>query len=81
MIIFLTMMRHSPQASWQFLCPTLSHFPPCRRSPYTKDFVDILEAITQSGFYTEDPEKACIFVPPFNLLNEQNLDPILASKG
>ena len=50
-------------------------------SPYTKDFVDILEAITQSGFYTEDPEKACIFVPPFNLLNEQNLDPILASKG
>ena len=32
--------------------------------------VDILEAITESGFYTEDPEEACIFVPPFNLLNE-----------
>ena len=38
LIIFLTMMRHSPQASWQFLCPTLSHFPPYRRSPSTKHF-------------------------------------------
>ena len=38
LIIFLTMMRHSRQASWQFLCPTLLHFPPCRRSPSTKDF-------------------------------------------
>ena len=50
-------------------------------SIFTKDYVDILEAITESGFYTEDPEEACIFVPPFNLLNEAILDPISSSKG
>jgi len=50
-------------------------------SIFTKDYVDILEAITESGFYTEDPEEACIFVPPFNLLNEAILDPISSSKA
>merc|ERR1719499_279690 len=81
-----------PIRSGGYSSSNLSHFLACcvllagatqpkEISPYTKDFVDILEAITQSGFYTEDPEKACIFVPPFNLLNEETLDPILASKA
>ena len=50
-------------------------------SPFTKDFVDILEAITKSEFYTDDPKKACIFVPPLNLLSEEILDPISSSKA
>lgn len=47
----------------------------------TKDYVDILQAIIESDFYTEDPSKACIFIPPFNLLNEADLDSIAASKA
>ena len=47
----------------------------------TKDFVDILEAISESEFYTEDPSEACIFIPPFNILNEAHLDPISSSKS
>merc|ERR1712223_119626 len=50
-------------------------------SIFTSHYVDVLEAITKSGFYTEDPNEACIFVPPFNLLNEANLDPISSSKA
>merc|ERR1712223_1121143 len=51
-------------------------------SPMTKEFVDILEAIVQSGFYTENPSEACLFVPPFNLLNEANLnDPVVSAQA
>ena len=37
--------------------------------------------IVQSGFYTENPSEACLFVPPFNLLNEADLDPIESAKS
>ena len=47
----------------------------------TKDFVEVLEAIAESDFYTEDPSEACIFVPPFNLLNEADLDSIASAKS
>ena len=51
-------------------------------SPMTKEFVDILEAIVQSGFYTENPSEACLFVPPFNLLNEADLDdPVVSAQA
>ena len=43
-------------------------------APMTKDFVDVLEAIAESDYYTEDPGEACIFVPPLNLMNEAQLD-------
>jgi glucuronyl/N-acetylglucosaminyl transferase EXT2 len=51
-------------------------------SPFTLEFVEILEAISESDYYTNDPKQACIFVPALDLLNEFQLkDPSLASKA
>ena len=49
--------------------------------PLTSDFVDILEAIVESEFYTDDPSEACVLFPAFNLMNEEQLDPPMASKA
>ena len=45
-----------------------------RVTPMSKDFVDILEAVVRSGYYTPDPEQACVFLPALDLLSEQGLD-------
>ena len=51
-------------------------------SPFTLEFVEILEAISESEYYTDDPDQACIFVPALDLLNEFQLkDSSLASKA
>ncbi len=50
-------------------------------SPMSAEFVEILEAITNSRFYTSNPDEACIFVPPFNMLNEAQLDAKEASSA
>ncbi len=42
-------------------------------SPYTSDFVDVLEAVVESDYYTSNPDEACVFVPAFNLINEESL--------
>ena len=49
--------------------------------PLTSDFVDILEAIVESEFYTENPSEACVVFPAFNLLNEEQMDPFMASRA
>ena len=49
--------------------------------PLTSDFVDILEAIVESEFYTDDPSEACVLFPAFNLMNEEQLDPLMASRA
>ena len=49
--------------------------------PLTRDYIDILEAIVNSEFYTENPKEACVIIPAFNLINEAQLDPMLTSKS
>ena len=38
-------------------------------APWTREFVDILEAIQKSEFYTPEPDEACVFVPPVVRVN------------
>ena len=49
--------------------------------PLTRDYLDILEAIVESEFYTENPNEACVVIPAFNLINEAQLDPVVTSKS
>jgi glucuronyl/N-acetylglucosaminyl transferase EXT2 len=39
----------------------------------SREFAQILRAIVESPFYTADPNKACIFVPSIDLLNQNNV--------
>lgn len=50
-------------------------------SPLTYEYVEILEAVADSEYYTSDPDQACIFVPVLDLLNEFEQDPSQASKA
>jgi len=50
-------------------------------SPVTRDFAEVLEAVVRSGYYTEDPDEACVFFPAFNLLSEAGIEPDLASEA
>uniref|UniRef100_T1JB76 Exostosin-2 n=1 Tax=Strigamia maritima TaxID=126957 RepID=T1JB76_STRMM len=40
----------------------------------SKEFHDILEAIIDSPFHTKDPGEACLFIPPVDLLNQNNVN-------
>ncbi|KAL8611501.1 hypothetical protein ACOMHN_014556 [Nucella lapillus] len=42
-------------------------------SSLSREFVQILQAIVESPFYTSDPETACLFVPSIDLLNQNNV--------
>lgn len=42
-------------------------------SQMTKEFYQILYAITSSKFYTPNPHEACIFVPSIDTLNQNRL--------
>ena len=51
-------------------------------APFTRDFVEILEAIADTEFYTADPSKACVTIPAINVLSEGDLsDAQLASEA
>ncbi|KAB7508164.1 Exostosin-2 [Armadillidium nasatum] len=41
--------------------------------PHSKEFLQILETIADSEYYTPDPENSCLFIPPIDTLNENNL--------
>ena len=71
------LLVHIPQA----IQIMIGKIEPKEVSPLTKEFVDMLEAIVQSGFYTENPSEACLFVPAFNLLNEADLNPVVSSQA
>lgn len=43
-------------------------------SPFTRQFVDILESVVDSGYYTSDPTQACVFVPAFSVLSSESSD-------
>ena len=42
-------------------------------APWTKEFVEILEAVQQSEYYTSEAEEACVIIPPADVLNEDAL--------
>jgi glucuronyl/N-acetylglucosaminyl transferase EXT2 len=39
----------------------------------SKEFYEILETIADSGYHTNDPDQACLFIPSVDLLNQNNL--------
>lgn len=39
----------------------------------SREFAQILQAIVESPFYTNDPETACMFVPSIDVLNQNNI--------
>lgn len=47
----------------------------------TREFYLILKAITETTYYTSNPQEACILVPSVDLLNQNNVDIDLVSKA
>ena len=41
---------------------------------WSQEFIDLMEAVSESGFHTKNPQEACIFVPAIDILSEKNLD-------
>ena len=39
----------------------------------SREFHEILETIWQSPYHTENPDTACLFIPPFDVLNQNNV--------
>ncbi|KAK0045554.1 exostosin-2 [Biomphalaria pfeifferi] len=48
--------------------------------PMTREFQEILRTISQSLFYSKDPERACLFIPSVDLLNHNWIRPAQVSK-
>ncbi|GAB0095884.1 Exostosin-2 [Sergentomyia squamirostris] len=47
----------------------------------TKEFYYILKAIIESPYYTPNPNKACLFVPSIDVLNQNYIDTSLVAKA
>ena len=41
--------------------------------PISREFSEILQTVMDSIYYTNDLEKACLFLPPLDLLNQNNI--------
>lgn len=41
--------------------------------PLSREFWEILEAILNSDYYTNDPNEACLYIPSIDLLNQNNI--------
>lgn len=39
----------------------------------SREFNEVLEAISDSPYYTNNPETACLFAPSFDVLNQNNV--------
>ena len=50
-------------------------------APLSKQFIQLLEAIESSGYYEENADEACLFVPAIETLNANRLDDELVSKA
>ncbi len=53
------------------------------RSPggWSREFTEVLEAVIDSDYYTEDPELACLFIPPVDLLDDRKVATAATSAG
>ena len=38
-----------------------------------REFQEIVETVIDSEYYTNDPDKACLFLPNVDLLNQNNI--------
>jgi len=47
----------------------------------TREFLEILQAIVRSDYYTDDPMEACLFVPSIDLLSQAKIDLESASQA
>nr|CAG4651611.1 EOG090X01LY [Triops cancriformis] len=47
----------------------------------SQEYYDLLQAIVKSSFYTPDPAKACLFLPSFDLLNQNHIRPQEVSRA
>ncbi|KAL9877122.1 exostosin glycosyltransferase sotv isoform 1-T4 [Glossina fuscipes fuscipes] len=52
-----------------------------RAAHLTNEFYQILNAIVKSPYYTPNPNKACLFVPSIDLLNQNNIRAALVNKA
>ena len=41
--------------------------------PISREFFEIIDTILNSEYYTPNPQEACLFIPPIDTLNENNL--------
>lgn len=39
----------------------------------SKEFYELYATIADSKYYTDDPKSACVFIPPIDILNQNNL--------
>ncbi|RWS27310.1 exostosin-2-like protein, partial [Leptotrombidium deliense] len=44
-------------------------------SPFTEEYWQLLETILDSEYYTDDPEKACLFIPSIDMLSQHYVRP------
>ncbi len=44
-------------------------------APLSREFLELLQAVSDSPHHTADPGEACLFLPPVDLLNLAGLDP------
>nr|XP_002119284.3 exostosin-2-like [Ciona intestinalis] len=63
MKVFLHPLSQYTDESGASITPSLS-----------KEFVEMYYAIAQSDYYTGDPDNACIFIPPVDMLNQNRLN-------
>ncbi|XP_037942690.1 exostosin-2 [Teleopsis dalmanni] len=47
----------------------------------TKEYYEILKTIANSPYYTSNPNKACIFLPSIDLLNQRLTEPALVNRA
>ena len=41
--------------------------------PVSKEFLEILQTVMDSIYFSPDPDRACIFLPPIDLLNQNKI--------
>ena len=41
--------------------------------PISKEFYEIIKAVMESPFYTNDPDTCCLYIPTVDVLNQNKL--------
>jgi len=47
----------------------------------SQEYYDLLQAINNSPYITDDPSQACLFIPSIDLLNQNRIRPKEVSKA
>ena len=43
------------------------------KEPFSKEFKELVQAIADSEYHTYDPDKACLFIPSIDMLNQNSI--------